>query len=229
MIDVWSSNSMQLPRLLRPKDDIPSPRREASFLRMRRTQIFERTTSSAESREEDATSLLTQKIRLNSMLSDIVQLNRLSTADSFSASEILSTTLGLAARLTQWHDSLPESLEDTTENMIAHAASGSGGGFVALHIGFYHFSQLLYYTYLHHSVNDHECSQPIRDFAQRCRENSTSLCELVYAAQALPGAEVYVSISIFEATWPLITLYGTVLRGKSSIAESSPAKTPHLP
>lgn len=196
MIDVWSSNSVRLPRLLVPRDDIPYPNSETEFLRMRRTQGSQHSPSM--SLQEDAfTSVLVQKIRLNHLLSEIAQLNRLLADGALTGHDTQVATESLTQRLNEWHLGLPESLVNNPENLITQAASGYGGAFVALHIGYYHFSQLLHFQYLHQSVTFDTSSSPrcaeTHLYAERCRDSSTALCELLYAAQALPGAEVYVS------------------------------------
>lgn len=158
---------------------------------MRRSHSFQQF-SSFESPEESSYSVLVQKIKLNPILSEIAQLNKTFAENTLSLYETHAATEALALRLNEWREQLPESLNNTPENLFAQSASGSGGAFVALHIGFYHFSQLLYFYYLHQSVSGHPTNES-NVFARRCREGSTALCELLYAAQGLPGAEVYVS------------------------------------
>ncbi|KAH9208392.1 hypothetical protein DL95DRAFT_467801 [Leptodontidium sp. 2 PMI_412] len=192
IVDVWSSNSLQLPRLLNPKKDVPFPTSERAFFQMRRSHSYLQF-SSFESQEESSTSVFVQKIKLNPILSEIAQLNRTLAENTLSLHETHAATEALALRLNEWREQLPESLTDTPENLFAQSASGSGGVFVALHIGFYHFSQLLYFYYLHQSVSSYPTAES-NVFAERCRESSTAFCELLYAAQALPGAEVYYSM-----------------------------------
>ncbi|KAG4440911.1 hypothetical protein IFR05_003601 [Cadophora sp. M221] len=192
IVDVWSSNSLQLPRLLNPKKDVAFPTSERAFFQMRRSHSYLQF-SSFESQEESSTSVFVQKIKLNPILSEIAQLNRTLAENTLSLHETHAATEALALRLNEWREQLPESLTDTPENLFAQSASGSGGVFVALHIGFYHFSQLLYFYYLHQSVSGYPTTES-NVFAERCRESSTAFCELLYAAQALPGAEVYYSM-----------------------------------
>ncbi|KAK0101119.1 hypothetical protein ONS95_012898 [Cadophora gregata] len=190
IVDVWSSNSLQLPRLLSPRTDIPYPTSERAFFQMRRSHTYLQY-SHPESPDESSTSVLVQKIRLNPILSQIAQLNRHLAENTLSLHETHAATEALALRLEEWRQQLPESLTNTLENLFAQSASGSGGVFVALHIGYYHFSQLLYFYYLHQSVSSYPVTES-NEFAGRCRESSTAFCELLFAAQALPGAEVYV-------------------------------------
>lgn len=182
---------MQLPRLLNPRTDVPFPTSDRAFLQIRRSHSYLQF-SSFESQEESSNSVLVQKIKLNPILSEIAQLNKTLAEKTLSLCEAHAATAALALRLNEWREQLPESLHNTPENLFAQSASGSGGAFVALHIGFYHFSQLLYFYYLHQSVSGYPTSES-NIFAGRCRESSIALCELLYATQALPGAEVYVS------------------------------------
>jgi len=191
IVDVWSSNSLQIPRLLSPQLDVPFPASERAFFQMRRSHTYLQT-SISESQDDNSSSVLVQKIKLNPILSEIAQLNRQLAENVLSPHETHAATEALALRLDEWQQQLPEPLTNTPENLFAQSASGSGGVFVALHIGFYHFSQLLYFYYLHQSVSSYPAAES-NVFAGRCRESSTALCELLYAAQALPGAEVYVS------------------------------------
>ena len=167
---------------------------------MRRSHTYSQI-SSFESEDENYSSVLVQKIKLNPILSQIAQLNRQLADNMLSPHETHAATEALALRLDEWQQQLPESLTNTPENLFAQSASGSGGIFVALHIGFYHFSQLLYFYYLHQSVSNYPAVES-GVFAGRCRESSTAFCELLYAAQALPGAEVYVSTSMFRTHLP---------------------------
>lgn len=197
MIDSWSSNSIQLPRLLPSRSDVRYPLSETEFLRIRRTHDFNQIPMMT-SPHEELNSVLIQKITLSNLLSEIARLNKASAGKVLDPDTVEVTTIDIAQKLYTWHDGLPESLQNTPENLAMQAASGSGGAFVALHIGFYHFSQLLFYQYLHQSSWLGYSSSPRfsgrQDHAEKCRESSTSLCELLYAAQSLPGAKVYVSI-----------------------------------
>lgn len=197
MIDSWSSNSIQLPRLLPSRSDVRYPVSETEFLKMRRAHDF-RQISMMTSPHEEHDSVLIQKIILNNLLPEIARLNSVSAGKTLDPDTVEAATTDIAQKLYTWHDELPESLQNTPENLAMQAASGSGGAFVALHVGFYHFSQLLFYQYLHQSILLGHSSSPRfpgrQGFAQKCRESSTSLCELLYAAHSLPGAEVYVCV-----------------------------------
>lgn len=197
MIDVWSSNAARLPHLLPAKNNVSLPIHEADFLRMRKKDTFHQSPSQA-IQTEVSSSVLVQKISLNSLLSEIAQLNRALAEEDLSYQDTQIATEDLAQRLEAWQQGLPETLTNTPENLTTQAAMGCGGAFVALHIGFYHFSQLLHYQSLHQSLTFDVATSPrfaeTHGYAERCRASSTALCELLYAAQALPGAEVYVSV-----------------------------------
>lgn len=195
MIDIWSSNAARLPHVLPAKDGIPLPVEEVTFLSMRRINNFHDPPSSRPQSEASA-SVLVQKIGLSSLLSDIAQLNRAVADEALSHQDVQMATENLASKLDAWQLGLPATLTDTLENLTTQAAMGYGGAFVSLHIGFYHFSQLLHYQSLHQSLTIDSTTSPrfadTNGYAEKCRRSSTALCELLYAAQALPGAEVYV-------------------------------------
>lgn len=197
MIDVWSSHAARLPHLLPAKTNLSLPIHEADFLKMRKKDMFPESPNLA-TQAEVSSSVLVQKIKLNSLLSEIAQLNRALADEDLSYQDTQMVTEHLAHRLEAWQQGLPEALTNTPENLITQAALGCGSAFVALHIGFYHFSQLLHYQSLHQSLTFDVATSPrfaeTHGYAEQCRASSTALCELVYAAQALPGAEVYASV-----------------------------------
>lgn len=189
--------------MLQTREDVPYPVADQIFLNMRKSHDFTDNILHSYAKPSDEI-LLVQKIRLNGLLFDIAKLNR-DTIDGVMTSYTIQTvTEQLGDRLDEWQLSLPHSLLDTPENLAAQVALGFGGQFVSLHIGFYHFSQLLYYRYLHQSqlmdVISHTSTDKIQNYAEKCRLNSTFLCELVYSAQCLPGAEVYVSSANIPCT-----------------------------
>lgn len=127
---------------------------------------------------------------------EIIELNKTAAGGSMKSHDLYAATEALVNRLHEWERDLPESLTNTPENMITQAASGAGGAFVSLHIGFFHYSQLLFFPFLHQPAVDEEHLDEAQRFAEHCRVSSTALCELLYSAQALPGAEVHVSTCI---------------------------------
>lgn len=194
MIDVWASNGAGLPRLLHHKNEIPFPIPEAAFLRMRDAVVQPPIFTTPDS----TTSIFAETIKLNSILADIAQLNTSTANQSLSSFEIHSATELLAERLEHWRQNLPPVLRDSPLNLAFHASAGTGGAFVALYLGYYHFAQLLYYRYLHmpnlpEGVVSPTVKEP-QSFAESCRINSTLLCEIVYRAYSTPGAEVYYSM-----------------------------------
>lgn len=195
MIDVWASNGAGLPRLLHHKNDIPFPISEAVFLRMRDGIGIQSPTFNP---PDSTTSIFAETIKLNSILADIAQLNASAANQSLSSSDIHSATELLAERLENWRQNLPSVLRDSPLNLAFHASAGTGGAYVALYLGYYHFAQLLYYRYLHlpnlpEGVVSPTVKEP-QSFADQCRINSTLLCEIVYRAYSTPGAEVYYSM-----------------------------------
>lgn len=198
MIDVWSSTNFHLPRLLPKKDEVPYPITDNAFLNMQAGLGQPAASlSSSLSSGQYKTSILAETVQLNLILADIAQLNRAAASGASSGPQIDIATEILAGRLSRWRSQLPTWLWDTRSNLEYHASSGTGGAFVALHIGYYHFSQLMYYRYLHIPEMDEAIASPrtaeAASYAENCRHNSVALCELVYNAYGTQGAEVYVS------------------------------------
>lgn len=198
MIDLWSSNAVRLPQVLHTREDVPQPLPEGVFLDMRRTSDasipYQPSISTS---EEFNTSIFAEKVKLNLIFADIAQLTTATANRTISGVEIHTTTERLAEKLSNWRLQLSPWLVDTQENLAFHASRGTGGSFVSMYLGYYHFAQLLFYRYLHlPNIPDYMVSPSFVgacSYAERCRVNSTALCGTVYNAYATPGAEVYVS------------------------------------
>lgn len=92
-------------------------------------------------------------------------------------------------------------MHDTPENLAYWATRGLGRMFIAVYLGYYHFGQLLYYQFLHHTSStnttpsspssNNNPSYPLlppsthetfTHYASLCKSHATSLCTLVYAS-----------------------------------------------
>lgn len=202
MIETWSSNALSLPRNVHPRADVPFPMEETVFLELRR-QDFDLPSPTA--MEESTASLLTQMVKLNAILVEITNLNSFaaSTPNStynFSYRDAVDT---LTNKLESWYNNLPLQLQDTHANLARYAELGLGGVFVAVYLGYYHYGQSLYYAYLHEDIYttasfptsevDPQLMLPEQQahyYADKCREHSTALLEILYRAYSTPGCDV---------------------------------------
>lgn len=186
MIDVWSSNGVSLPRSMVARDNVPFPIEEIIFLQMKRENLD---LPSPTTIPESMGSLLTQMVKLNAILLEVGELNRVAAANQSFSYEFNVSVDHLTAKLDDWYLNLPARLKDTQENLQYYASLGLGYFFVAVYLGYYHYGQLLYYQYLHEDSYD-EISHA-GYYANKCKAHSTALCEILYRAYSIPGCEVY--------------------------------------
>lgn len=136
MIDVWSSNGVGLPRSILPRDDIPYPMEELSYLKLRR-QDPEFPQSPPP--RQTATSLLAQMVKLNVILSEIGQLIYSNAGDreqiQSGPREFDLAVEHLSRKLDEWYERLPPQLQDTPENLMQYNSLGLGHFFVAVYLG----------------------------------------------------------------------------------------------
>jgi hypothetical protein len=76
--------------------------------------------------------------------------------------------------------------------MAWYASEGLGRTFVALHIGYYHYGQLLFYRFL--QQDRHESVPNTHFYANKCKTYAANLCELLYTAKTNPNCEVLYSM-----------------------------------
>lgn len=186
MIDVWSSNGVRLPRSMVPRDDVPFPMEEIVFLDMRRENYD---LPSPTLMQESYASLLTQVVKLNAILVEIRELNRVVAANQFFHPALNASVDALTGKLEGWYVNLPTRLKDTTENLQHYASLGLGHFFVSVYLGFYNYGQLLYYQYLHE--DSFEENSHAGYYADKCKSHATALCEILYRAYETVGCEVY--------------------------------------
>ena len=183
MIDVWSSSGVRLPRLLHPKENIPLPMDESTFLQMTRNQGFDLIIEPTR-----PSSLLAEMARLNCILKQINDFNIRASEDHLETSSILTDIEHLSQQLDTWLEELPDYMRDTRTNMLNLASQGLGRLFVALYLGYYHYGQMLFYRFLHE--DSQTSNAQTRYYANKCKQHASSLCQIVYASEDTPGCDV---------------------------------------
>lgn len=96
--------------------------------------------------------------------------------DAAAEDEVLSIMKTLDA----WEDNLPEYARYNETNLDNYRAKGLGGVFMALYLGFYHYSTLLYYQYL--DVN-RVATVREKEFAKLCKQYATAQSILLKTAR----------------------------------------------
>jgi hypothetical protein len=85
----------------------------------------------------------------------------------------------LAARLDRWEDELPLRLRYGPENLAYFQSIGFGKTFLAMHIGYHHYRQLLYFPFLD-PRNDNRLASECKKHAMMVSEIASQGNELVY-------------------------------------------------
>lgn len=186
MIDVWSSDGMNLPRQMTRRQDVPLPMDEEAFLSLSPGNTSDLDLLMNPDRDN---SLLAQMIKLNSILLEVNDyIKDLTTTQLSLISE--QRVADLSQKLDNWLIALPHHMRDTPENLKAYAAKGLGRIFVAIYLGYYHFGQLLFYQYLDEQQRGLINSSTVQDGVKKCKYHAMCLSRIIDAAMATPGCDV---------------------------------------
>lgn len=190
MIDVWSSDGMNLPRQMIRRNDVPLPMDEEAFLLLSPGSTSDLDLLMNSDRNH---SLLAQMIKLNSILLEVNDyIKDLTTTPLALISEQRVTDLSL--KLDNWLIALPKNMRDTPENLQSFARNGLGRIFVAIYLGYYHFGQLLFYQYLDEQQRGLLSSSTVQEGVTKCKYHAMCLSQIIDAAMATPGCDVKYSM-----------------------------------
>ncbi|KAH8721531.1 fungal-specific transcription factor domain-containing protein [Phaeosphaeriaceae sp. PMI808] len=198
MVDVWSSTAVRLARIMPMDSMVPLPIDEIPFSSM--NDNF-----SSGSMSEPATlasPLLAEMIKLNRILSNIIDFNRRCVSEHLEGPPLEIGVRSLTRELDVWLESLPQHMRDTPTNFQYFASRGLGRMFAAVYLGYYHYGQLLNYQFL--SVPLEATAYSTR-YAEACKHHARQLCSLVYRSFQLPGSEV-----LYSAVSHILVIASTV-------------------
>ena len=206
MMDNWTSVGARLPRQLTLEPNFPKPMEEMYFEGLTVGGITPSYNSPRESAELRDHGLWTQMIPLTEIIGPVNELHEATVQNLLTQSQIHERVELIANKLDSWLLRLPQSLRNTPDNLRRYASLGHGGTFVALHLGFHHHSQLLYYQFLHlGDANIMGQSSLVTNYAARCKEHAAELSDLLWIAKSTPGC---------QCSWAII---GHLLAVSSSI------------
>lgn len=204
MVDVWSSTAVKLPRIMPLDSSVPLPMDEIPFLSIRLgpglplspgVPLF-------------ASPLMAEMIRLNRVLSRVIDFNRRCVAESLEGPSLEAGVHFLSAELDEWRARLPENMHDTQENLEWFASHGLGRMFAAVYLGYYHYGQLLNYQFL--GADSSTSTPSVSGYAHRCKDYADRLCDIVYRTFATAGCKVLYStvahIMVIASTVQIHTL-----------------------
>jgi hypothetical protein len=216
MVDVWSSTAVRLPRIMPIHNTVPLPIDEVPF-----SSMTETIGSSLINAPALSSPLLAEMIKLNRILSRIIDFNQTCVSDHLENVHLESGLRALSDDLDAWVEKLPEHMRDTPANFQYFASRGLGRMFVAVYLGYYHYGQLLNYQFLSASL---EPSTSATQYAKACKHHAAQLCSLVYRSSSTPGGEVlYPAVShilVIASTIQIHTLLFSDDEGEIRISKS---------
>jgi alpha-L-rhamnosidase len=191
MMDNWSSAGAKLPKQLVAAPAHPRPLEEVLFEALDpETVFFHDLEPIDDAIQRRHRGLWAQMIPLTEMMSQIVEINERTVQDRLLRSKILEDVETMGNKLDSWLLRLPRELQITPENLKQYADVGHARTLVALHLGFHHHAQVLYYQFLHHHHTDTPAEQIQRaEFANRCKYHASELSALLWLANSTPGCE----------------------------------------
>lgn len=202
--DIFCNTNLGLPRQIHVLDgDVPLPGDEAEF------QLL-----SPGSKESKSSSLgmWAYATRLVEILGAIHDLNRQIVDHKIAMQVAEECVRGLGMRLDEWTAALPQHFAETDINLDAHIQRGTGGLFVALHLGYHHYSTLLYFRYLG-TASTNTATQ--NGYADQCRTHASSFASLLRKSRVAPGSEAqYATVGHMAVVSSSVILH-TLLFGSS--------------
>ncbi|KAJ5944658.1 hypothetical protein N7516_004826 [Penicillium verrucosum] len=114
----------------------------------------------------------------------------------------------LEGRLDQWEESLPLSLRYTTENIMSSMKQRIGRTFLAMHIGYHHFRQILFFPFLD-ARRDHD-NRKLSKGASQCKRSANIISEILRHSTDTPDCDlncfIYGHIAVISSCIHLHTL-----------------------
>lgn len=204
MADLWSSAGHDLPRQMRASDSFLLPMDELQFDQLQLGSHY---------LETSRPGLWGRMIQLVHVFRDIQDLHRKYVDCGMNDADIEATTWRLSAPLDDFIQSLPENVQLREENIQEHAKKGLGPAFVALHLGYHHYSTLLYFHYLDLRL---EQSATVTSFASKCRHHAAAYSDLLRLSWTIPRCKTVYFIVAHMIVVSSATLLHTLLFGEQS-------------
>jgi hypothetical protein len=198
MIDRWSSAGSDLPRQLQDNIEV---------LPMDETQFACLTPSTSVIRP----GLWGRMVQLASIFCDVQDLHRQHVAHVISDQVADVRVQAISADLDNFVMSLPSEIRLSESNARAFAEKRVGSAYVALHLGYHHYSTLLYFHYLDLQLDRTPSASP---FAAKCRYHAASFSDLLSMSQRIPGCEAVYFIVAHMTVVSSAALLHTLLFGE---------------
>lgn len=149
-------------------------------------------------------------ITLVELFGPIQDLNRRGAQDDIEDDELERAVTHMSQQLQTWEYMLPLEAQMNEHNLSMHRDKGTGGPFLALHLGYHHYSTLLYFRFL----EDQQCPTLMRrEYVDKCKHHASSFSRLVCLARQEKGCEtVYPTVGHMIAVSSSVLLH-TLLFG----------------
>ncbi|KAL4885268.1 hypothetical protein BJY04DRAFT_231820 [Aspergillus karnatakaensis] len=180
MIDQWSSAGLDMPRQIPDTSQHPLPMSELSYWQLD-LGARERGPSA-----QDSLGMWGYMVILARVFGKIHELHRQLANGHLADHESEDHTHVLALELEDFIRNLPHNVKFTRENLEQHATQGLGATFVALHLGYHHYSTLLYFHYLDSTLT-RVPNQTL--FAARCKYHAAAFSDLLSSSNEVSGCE----------------------------------------
>jgi hypothetical protein len=205
MIDRWSSAGSDLPRQLQDTQE-PLPMDETQFECLTSQTNITRP------------GLWGRMVQLASIFCEVQDLHRQHVAHEISDEVADVRVQFISAELDSFVASLPPEIRLTEENTRAWAHKGVGSAFVALHLGYHHYSTLLYFHYLDLQIDRTANTQM---FAAKCKYHAAGFSDLLSMSQRIEGCDAVYFIVAHMAVVSSAALLHTLLFGGQDETEAT--------
>lgn len=145
------------------------------------------TTQSSKCVDHHRHGLWSRMIPLTKIFGDIHDLNERTVKGILDHVTLKTTVHDLGSKLEHWRSTLQMHMRMSATNMASYASKGFGRTFVALHLGYHHYSQLLHYQFL--GSDRHSTLDSASTYASYCEAHATAICDQLYDSYAVPGCE----------------------------------------
>ncbi|KAL5048421.1 hypothetical protein BDW71DRAFT_213493 [Aspergillus fruticulosus] len=183
MIDQWSSAGLDMPRQISDTDQNPLPVLELEFWKLRPGEQHNGTAE-----QKHSPGLWGYMVILARIFGKIHELHRQLVNSRITDTETEERTRALALEIETFAHNLPANVKHSQENLEHHARLGLGATFVALHLGYHHYSTLLYFHYLDSTLTQVP-NQSL--FAARCKYHAAAFSDLLSLSSRVPGCEAF--------------------------------------
>lgn len=149
----------------------------------------------------------------------IQDLNRRCASGNSEPDEVNGLVRSISRRLDSWQASLPVDTQLNIKNLDAQEATGTGGPFVALHLGYHHYATLLYFRFL-----EEKSDAAGENYVARCKHHASSFSQLLGHARRRTSCEaVYHTVAHMAVVSSSVLLHTLLFGDEDELYEAREA------